>query len=336
MMKIMWTACVRQATVTPAGVELRGEAEVALQLDRGSGAPIQIRRKIPFSEVLPWEGDPATGGSASAWATVASLELTPSDGERGNEIACDLTLDLLAEATCPIEERALVDLFSVKEPFAVKTGKIGVTDVCFCGGGIFTLEGDAERSACNCEDAMTVLGESAVVSVADASMGEDGATVAGECRVFATVGSPSGEPDGETVYSAVNFRFPYSVTVPIPAECRAAGRIDATAIPISVSLRLDPSRLLASVETAVTVRVRNETETTVVESAEPGEGEAPARAPGEIVAVYPAGGETLWEIAGKYGVSPREIARQNDLPDGAADAPDAQNSLDGVVRLLIG
>ena len=330
------TACIRQATVTPAGVELRGEAEVALQLDRGSGTPVPIRRKIPFSEVIPWEGDPMTGGGAAGWATVSSLGLSPSDSGTGNEIAVDLALDLFAEATCPEEARALVDLFSLKEPLTVRTGKIGVTDVCFCGGGIFTLEGDAERSACNCEDAMTVLGESAVVSVAETSLGEGGATVSGECRVFATVGSPSGEPDGGTVYSTVNFRFPFSVTLPIPAECRAAGRIDATAIPVSVSLRLDPSRLLAAVETAITVRVRNETETTVVESAEPGEGELPERAPGEIVAVYPAGGETLWEIAGKYGASPREIARQNDLPDGAEDAPDAPNSLDGVVRLLIG
>ena len=330
------TACAREVTLSPAGCEVRGEVDVILQTDAGGGAPVPIRRKIPFSEVIPWEGDPMTGGSASAWATVSSLDLTPSDGERGSEIACDLTLDLLAEATCPKETRALVDLFSVREPLAVKTGKIGVTDVCFCGGGVFTLEGDAERSECNCEDAMTALGESAVVTVADASLGEEGATVSGECRIFATVGSPSGEPDGGTVYSAVNFRFPFSVLFPIPADCRAAGRIDATAIPISVSLRLDPSRLLASVETAITVRVRSENETAVVESVERGEGELPERAPGEIVAVYPAGGETLWEIAGKYGASPREIARQNDLPDGAEDAPDAPNSLDGVVRLLIG
>ncbi len=329
------TACVREATVTPAGVDLRGEAEVVLKLDRGDGVPRTHRRRIPFSEVIPYEGEPLTGGSAAGWATVSALDVTEKDGDAGDGIALDLTLDLFAEATAPDEAAALVDMLSIKEPTAVRTEKIGVTDVCFCGGGVFALEGDAERSECNCEDAMTVLGESAAVSVFGASVGDDGATVTGECRVTATVGSPSGEPDGGTVYSAVNFRFPFSVTLPVPAACRGEGRADISAIPLSVSVRLDPSRLLASVETAITVRIAKENEVTVVESVERGEGELPARAPGEIVAVYPEGGETLWDIAKRYGVSPETVARQNDLPDGAKDASDAPNSLDGVVRLLI-
>ena len=329
------TACVRSATVTPAGVELSGEAEVVLKLDRGDGAPGTVRKKIPFSGTVPFDGDPLTGGSAAGWATVSSLDVTPPEGDAGNGIALDLTLDLFAEATAPAEEAALVDLFSVREPTVVKTEKIGVTDVCFCGGGVFTLEGDAERSECNCEDAMTVLGESAAVSASDAAVGDDGVTVAGECRVTATVGSPSGEPDGGIVFSAVNFRFPFSVTLPVPVACRGEGRADVSAIPLSVSVRLDPSRLLASVETAITVRIAKENEVTVVESVERGEGELPARAPGEIVAVYPEGDETLWDIAKRYGVSPATVARQNGLPDGAEDLPDAPNSLDGVVRLLI-
>ena len=182
---------------------------------------------------------------------------------------------------------------------------------------------------------MTVLGESATLSVSGASVGEDGATVSGECRVSATVGSPSGEPDGGTVYSAVNFRFPFSVVLPIPAERRGSGRVDATATPLSVSVRLDPSRLLASVEAAVIVRLSDEREITLVSDAARGEGERPAREPGEIVAVYPAGGETLWDVAGKYGVPPETIARQNGLPEGVGTSPDSPTSLDGVVRLLI-
>ena len=326
------TACVRDATPTSSGVEVRGEAEIVLKLDREDGAPSTVRRTVPFSDTIPWEGEPMAGGSAAAWACVTSLDVSPTDGE----IAFDLTLDLFAEATCPKDEEGLIDLFSVKEPLAVRTEKIPVTDVCFSGGSVFTLEGDAGRSECNCEDAMTVLGESAVVSVTDAAIGEEGATVAGECRVAATVGSPSGEPDGGTVYSAVNFRFPFSVPFPIPAECRTAGKIDATAIPLRVSVRLDPSRLLASVEAAVTVRLSRDGEVTLVKDAERGEGELPARAPGEIVAVYPAGGETLWDIAEKYGVPPETIARKNRLPEGVEKSPDAPTSLDGAVRLLIG
>ena len=326
------TACVRDAQPTPSGVEVRGEAAVVLKLDRGDGVPSTVRRRIPFSDLIPWEGEPMTGGCASAWACVTSLDAVPSEGE----ITLDLTLDLFAEAVCPKNERGLVDLFSVKEPLAVRTEKIPVTDVCFSGGGVFTFEGDAGRSECNCEDAMTVLGESATLSVSGASVGEDGATVSGECRVSATVGSPSGEPDGGTVYSAVNFRFPFSVVLPIPAECRGAGRVDATATPLSVSVRLDPSRLLASVEAAVIVRLSDEREITLVSDAARGEGERPAREPGEIVAVYPSGGETLWDVAEKYGVPPETIARQNGLPEGVGTSPDSPTSLDGCVRLLIG
>ena len=329
-------ACVREATPTAAGVEARGDVGITLKLDRGDGIPSEVRRKIPFSEVIPWEGEPLPGGSASAWACVTSCEVSPSDGETASEISVDLTLDLFAEATTAVEEEALVDLFSQKEPTTVKTEGIGVTDVCFCGGGVYTLEGDAERSECNCEDAMTVLGESAAVSVESATIGEDGATVSGECRVFATVGSPSGDPEGGTVYTAANFRFPFSVSVPVPAACRGARKVDATACPISVTVRLDTARLLASVECAFTVRLSSETEVTVVESVERGEGAYPERAPGEIVAVYPEGGETLWEIALRYGVSPAAVADRNGLPDTAKAEPDAANSLDGVVRLLIG
>ena len=328
-------ACVRDTALTSAGAELRGDVSVTLKLDRGDGVPATVRRTVPFSEVIPWEGEPLTGGSASAWACVTSIDVSNADGERGSEITLDLTLDLYAEVTCPVEGEALVDLFSLKEPTVVSREGIGVTDVCFCGGGIVTLEGDAERSECNCEDAMTVLGEAAVVSVGETSVGENGATVSGECRVSATVGSPSGEPDGGNVYSAVRFRFPFSVTFPVPAGCREAGRIDVTAIPLSVSVRLDASRLLASVETAFTVRLSNAEDVTVVSGVERGEGAYPERAAGEIVAVYPEGGETLWEIAERYGVSPATVARRNGLPEGAENAPDAPNSLDGVVRLLI-
>ena len=327
-------ACVREATPTAAGVEARGDVGITLKLDRGDGIPSEVRRKIPFSEVIPWEGEPLPGGSASAWACVTSCEVSPSDGETASEISVDLTLDLSAEVAYPVEEEALVDLFSLKEPTTVQTERIGVTDVCFCGGGVYTLEGAAERSECNCEDAMTVLGESAAVSVESATVGEDGATVAGECRVFAAVGSPSGE--GETVYTAANFRFPYSVTVPVPAECRAAQKVDASAIPFSVTVRLDALRLLASVETAFTVRLSGEDEVTVASQVDGGEGAYPERAPGEIVAVYPEGGETLWDVAHRYGVSPDLVAETNGLPDTAKAEPDAANSLDGVVRLLIG
>ena len=328
-------ACVRDVTLTSAGVEVRGEVSATLKLDRGDGVPATVRRTVPFSEAIPWEDEPMTGGSASAWACVTSLDAASADGERGSEITLDLTLDLCAEATCPVEGEALVDLFSLKEPTVVSREGIGVTDVCFCGGGIYTLEGDAERSECNCEDAMTVLGESAVVSVESASLGENGATITGECRVDATVGSPSGEPEGGNVYSAVHFRFPFSVTVPVPVACRDAKKTDVTAIPLSVSVRLDASRLLASVEGAFTVRLSNPDEVTVVSGVTRGEGAYPERAAGEIVAVYPEGGETLWEIAERYGVSPAAVARQNGLPEGVQNAPDAPDSLDGVVRLLI-
>lgn len=328
-------ACVRDVTLTSAGVEVRGDVSVTLKLDRGDGVPATVRRTVPFSEVIPWEGEPLTGGSASAWACVTSLDASPADGERGSEIPVELTLDLFAEVTAPAEGEALVDLFSLKEPTVVSREGIGVTDVCFCGGGICTLEGDAERSECNCEDAMTVLGESAVVAVGNSSLGENGLTVSGECRVFATVGSPSGDPDGGSVYSAVNFRFPFEVTLPVPVGCRDAERIDVTAIPLSVSVRLDASRLLASVETAFTVRLSKNGEVTVVSGVERGEGTYPERAPGEIVAVYPEGGETLWEIAERYGVSPETVARRNGLPEEAKTSPDAPNSLDGVIRLLI-
>jgi len=329
------TACVREATATSAGIDLRGEATVVLKLDRGDGAPSSVRRTIPFSEVIPWEEEPLTGGSVAAWAGVSSLDVSSSDGERGSEIALDLTLDLWAEVTAPGEEEALIDLFSVREPLTVRTERIPVTDVCFCGGSVFTLEGDAERSECNCEDAMTVLGESATVTVGATSLGDGGVTVSGDCRIAATVGSPTGDPDGGMSYAAANFRFPFSVTLPTPAACRGAQKIDATVIPISVTVRLDPSRLLASVEAAVTVRLSSENETAVVSDVERGDGAYPERAPGEIVAVYPEGSETLWEIARRYGVSPETIARRNGLPDGVEGTPDAPDSLDGVARLLI-
>ena len=325
------TAGVREATPTSSGIDLRGEVEVVLKLDRGDGVPSTVRRRIPFSESITWEGEPMTGACAAGWASVSAVDVSQADGE----ISCDLTLDLLAEATRPAEEEALVDLFSVKEPLSVKVGKIPVSDVCFCGGSVFTLEGEAGRSECNCEDAMTVIGESATLSVSESKIADDHATVSGECRVSATVGSPAGDADGQTVYSAVNFRFPFSVALPIPAECRGAKTVSANAIPLSVSVRLDASRLLAAVEAAVTVRLSTEREVELLTEVERGEGEVPEREKGEIVAVYPDGNETLWDIARRYGVPPEKIARENGLPEGASDAPDLPTSLDGVVRLLI-
>lgn len=329
------TACVREAAATPSGVDLRGECEVVLKLECGDGAPSTVKRRIPFSDVIPWEGDAPENATAAGWASVSALDVSPSEGERGSEIAIDLTLDLFAEATFPVEEEGLVDLFSLKEPLSVKTETIPYGDVCFCGGSVFHVEGDAGRSECNCEDAMTVLGETATVSISETLVENDLAKVAGECRVSATVGSPAGDPDGGVTYSAANFRFPFSVALAIPTACAGAGKIDATAIPLSVTVKLDASRLLATVEVAVTVRLSTEKEATVVSDVGRTEGEYPAREKGEIVAVYPEGNETLWDIARRYGVSPEAVARENGLPEGAADAPDAPTSLDGCVRLLI-
>ena len=325
------TACVRDAAATPSGVDVRGECEVVLKLDRGDGVPSTVRRRIPFSETLPWEGEPPANATAAGWASVSALDVTPADGE----IALDLTLDLTAEATSPVEEEGLVDLFSLKEPLSVKTETIPFSDVSFLGGSVFTVEGDAGRSECNCEDAMTVIGETATVSVVGTAIENDLATVSGECRVSATVGSPAGDPDGGVTYSAANFRFPFSVSLAIPATCAGAGKIDTTAIPLSVTVKLDASRLLASVELAVTVRLSTEKEAKVVSDVGRGEGDRPAREKGEIVAVYPDGNETLWEIARRYGVPPEKVARENGLADGVARTPDSPTALDGVVRLLI-
>lgn len=325
------TACVRDATPTPSGIDLRGECEVVLKLDRGDGVPSTVRRRIPFSETLPWEGDPMTDATAAGWASVSALDVSPTDGE----IALDLTLDLFAEATSPTEEEGLVDLFSLKEPLSVKTEKIPFGDVRFLGGSVFTVEGDAGRSECNCEDAMTVLGETATVTVAETAFGDGDAAVSGECRISATVGSPAGDAEGGTNYAAVNFRFPFSVALPIPVECRGAGKIDATAIPLGVTVRFDASRVLASVDLSVTVRLSTDEEATVVSDVERGEGERSEREKGEIIAVYPEGSETLWDIARRYGVSPEKIARENGLADGVARTPDSPTALDGVVRLLI-
>ena len=236
------TACVRDATPTPSGVDARGEVEVVLKLDRGDGVPSTVRRRIPFSETLPWEGEPQANATAAGWASVSALDVTPADGE----IALDLTLDLTAEATSPVEEEGLVDLFSLKEPLSVKTETIPFSDVSFLGGSVFTVEGDAGRSECNCEDAMTVIGETATVSVVGTAIENDLATVSGECRVSATVGSPAGDPDGGVTYSAANFRFPFSVSLAIPAACAGGGedrRDGDPALRDGKTRRVAPARL---------------------------------------------------------------------------------------------
>ena len=109
-----------------------------------------------------------------------------------------------------------------------------------------------------------------------------------------------------------------------------------TAVPVTVSVRLDPSRLLATVEVALLTRLTREKQITLVSGASDGDGERRTIQPGEIVAVYPDGDETLWGIAKKFGVPPAKIARENRLPDAAAESPDAPASLDGCVRLLLG
>ena len=105
-----------------------------MKLDRGDDLPYTVRRRIPFSASIPWESEPMTGGTAAAWASVSSLEVSPSE----NEIAVDLSLDLSAEVTCPSEEQIMTDLFSVKEPFSVKTEKIPLTSAWGTGSPIRT------------------------------------------------------------------------------------------------------------------------------------------------------------------------------------------------------
>ena len=294
---------------------VQGELIATLLLCRdGDAVPYTATRRIPFShDLLVPDATPAC--EARVMGTVSEMNVTVEE----NGIRLAPTLVLCAEIQQHEEQLVCRDLFlpsaSAEYRFA--------TEPLFCAGRCanrhFSVSGERELSLDGLENAV-ILDTLAEAEISEKTADGTKISLSGDvrCHLICRVGD-------EFLVRDVSFPFRVqmeeealdvcaSVDVPL---CRAviAGdvlRLDAELSVSSRGMTPRPTEVL----TAVTLMPY------VGDEREDG-----------IEVYYPAYGETLWDVAKRYGCAPDRICEANGISN--ADSPAAPDSLSGKKHVLI-
>ena len=311
------TLFLPDVTATENGARCRGEVLLSLLVSRENGEggmpPQLITERIPFEQELPMTGVTPDCG-VRAMGKVSEVRTTVEDGR----ILADVGVALWGEGQA--EETVILcrDMFLPGASTSCQFGEERLQGGGVCANRNFTVSGEQLLSELNL--AGDIL---PIYNVADAKCNErrmegDKTILSGEMHCHTLY-----MRDGE--YGVAEFSVPFRTAVEGAWDAISA---DVTVPRCRVSLARDAIR--ADGEVLLALRGNTFAPTRVLTEATFAPAEMPARADLELC--YPAGGETLWDVGRRYGISPEQIAAANGL---GADTPGSADSLNGVKYLLI-
>ena len=293
----------------------RGEAQITLLLCRESeedAMPYTVTRRLPLEQTVPLEGC-TPDAHTNATGTVVEIECATADGE----LRAHVTLCASAQG----EEDVLItkDTFLPGSHAECRVGEERLWQSNVCANRHFSISGERAAAELGMGAQSTVI--DAVAEAVITQKVADGArfSIVGElhCHVLHRTG-------GE--YAVADIPLPFRVQTDrgceqMSAECSVCSlRASTTAD----TLHLD-AELQLSLRGGTPLHVRLLREAHFSKK----EGEQPRK---DTELYYPARGETLWDVAKRYGMHPDAIATRNALaPDPPADA----DSLGGKKFLLI-
>lgn len=316
---VMAEGQVMMSEISPAqgSVTCRGEVYLKLLLCREDGGmPYTVMRKLPFSQSIAINGaDPAS--KASATGTVSELGITVEDGRISTE------LGILNEVECCVNERVayVKDVYSSTRNTECKYRKREVPSYGESVGGNFTLSDSAPI------EEVGITSGSRVIDVWGNATIEGGEQDGGKCSVSGKAKmSLLLEKDGE--YSSVDMELPFNYKCPVSG---AFTSVMMNCTVASARARMDGERVGVDAEVYLGGHVsacKDELMLTRVELSEAREKER-----GEVVIYYPAGDDSLWSAAKRYGVPFEAVAQRNGLSSELP--PDSLESLGGKKYLIV-
>ena len=306
-----------EVTATENGVICRGDLYLKLLLCReDDGVPYALMRKIPISGNVGVEGA-RVGDSACAKGSVCELNVTVEEGRIG------IDAGVLPEVQVAHSEgvRYVKDVYSASRKSENEYKTVGIPTDAVCFGGNFTLSDSASLDEAGIAPGARIIDASGIASVEDYSFEGGKCNVSGKAKF-----SMLTEKDGEFGVNEIELPFSYKSAVGgelsrAMCECEV----------ISVRARADGERVGVDAEIGVSgaaYAIKNEK--MLANAAFGDEIESPR---GDIVVCYPAGEDTLWSVAKRYGAVLEGLRAGNKLSSDVS--PDAEDSLKKVNFLVI-
>lgn len=299
-------AHVTDVTATGNGLTVKGEVRVRTLMSDSDGKYFSVDSSAPFEERIDAGGDFRPDGDCggAAFARLASLSVSDAGGGRFGWTA-EYDIDGEIWETCDGE--TVRDAYSVK--YEDEADMTDVDAVRFACGIDATFSAGASAPAGQSRD-KTVISSSGKVTGCRAEVRDDGTVIfTGTCTVTAILA-------GDGAASAEEVTFPVRYERSAAALAREPGAVvtpDVRAVMkvISTTARIDGDKLSADAEIAIEAsaaareRIRTVSGVTLKK-------DEPAEVDGNVIRLYyPDEGETPWDIAKRYRVSPESVSGDN-------------------------
>ncbi len=294
-------------------IHVRGEVVATLLLCReNDGAPYTLTRRIPFSHDLLCP-DATTEHRARVTGTVCEMNATVEE----NTLQLAPTLMLCGEVQCEEELVVCRDIFLPNATAECRFTNEPLFRAGHCANRHFSVSGERALSELGLENA-TVIDAFAEAEICEKTADGMKISLSGNlsCHLLCRVGDEYVQKDAVHPFriSFEDDALDVCANLSVPV-CRPVLSGD--------TLRIDAELALSS-------RGQTPTPTEVLSAATftP----APTKEHYGMELYYPAAGETLWDVAKRYGVAPAALSDANGM---TADTPAAPDSLAGRKYVLI-
>lgn len=293
---------VEEAVAGEGAVTVRGDVVVFVIYLSPEGTYSTASAKEPFTETVTVPGA-EPGDAARAVGRAASVAVTVSeDGSR-----FEIEYDLEAETARACTALYTADIFSTDCAAASEFTEEDSLSLVKCAQGSLTVSGEGERRS-KAAAGESILDTHAVASVEHAELQNGRLILTGNCAVSVLILA-----EGDVVSEEFTLPWRYECDSPVPSASDLLWR--CTAETVGAVTRFEGDKFSVRLDLAVSMTVLSREKIRRVKTATLTKSEKRAADDGCIRVTYPARGESLWEIAKRYGVSRSTIRAQNGIPD---------------------
>lgn len=303
--RLIWcgaTAGVTDAKVIDGGVSVRGEV-LAKVLTEGDGAIKMHTKKIPFDEFL--EGDVRRADAATANVCVVSTEAAKESGE----VSLDISLYIEATVDSPVKIPMLKDAFSTEYESKNEYKKIKVLNHVKSLSGIYTTGASISKNALSNSDIGTVVDTSGRAVLRELTFANGSLNANGVCELSSVL-------ESENEYTSASYSVPFCVSLDCDTVDNA--KINASCELVNARVRVEGDNLVCDMDIAFSARVLSQSEEDALITIDCSTKDKHIKTACPLSIVYP-NGESLWNIAKKYHVSPQSLAKVNSIEVNESD-----------------
>ncbi len=304
--KLLWcgaTAAVNDARTMDGGVSVRGDvlAKILLE-DDGEIKPYY--KKIPFEEFI--DGEVSRTSIAGALAHVVSTEAVK---ESENEASVEVGLFIEAIVDAPCKLSVMKDAFSVEREVKREYKTVNEARLVMSKNTLYNVGASIPKKEASMPDDCEITDTSGRAVIEETLISNGRIKMLGKCILTSIF-----NVDGETMSSQ------YSVPFEISTECDASPKAEVSCLVslFNCRVRAEKEMLVCDMEIAARIRAVDQSKKEILSTVDCSDTEKYAVCKYPICMIYPSG-ESLWELAKKYHVSPESLARVNSLDIGEKD-----------------